>query len=328
MKYALYLFLPVLFLVVIGCDRNDTFPIGAVRHGNDAADEALSKAGSRDASFDRIAALVDAANAELAPTGVRLDYPWLFRVGGGTDPFARLRTGVRWTSADLEYVIDASDLTADVAAADLEAALVRTFDAWNEVARSYIETTRMPDNVGPNPDVLDGTIVAGKCVSIFDVTSPNLDLAAGTISPVTDILLGGWIGPEYFELCLGSDDILGVTWSFLGSDSNGDGYPDLLYVEQFYNDVWDWTTMNAAFLDFDNIDVESVALHENGHALGLGHFGGPVNRQPLRVKPNGRVFNPEAVMNGFYVGGEKRSLMPTDVAGLTTLYTGHVATTN
>jgi hypothetical protein len=27
-------------------------------------------------------------------------------------------------------------------------------------------------------------------------------------------------------------------------------------------------------------------------------------------------------MNAFYLGGEKRSLYPTDVAGLTTMYTG------
>lgn len=54
--------------------------------------------------------------------------------------------------------------------------------------------------------------------------------------------------------------------------------------------------------------------------LGLGHFGGPIDRQPFTIKPNGRVFNPEAIMNPGYLGGEKRSLFPTDLAGLRSLY--------
>ncbi len=100
-------------------------------------------------------------------------------------------------------------------------------------------------------------------------------------------------------------------------------------MEVFYNDGFDWTTENAVFLSpTAGIDIETISVHENGHALGLGHFGGPVNRQPFKLKPNGRVFNPEAVMNPFYLGGEKRSPLPTDVAGLTTLYTGHISTTN
>jgi hypothetical protein len=32
------------------------------------------------------------------------------------------------------------------------------------------------------------------------------------------------------------------------------------------------------------------------------------------------VFNPEAVMNPFYLGGEERTPLSTDIAGLRTLY--------
>ena len=38
--------------------------------------------------------------------------------------------------------------------------------------------------------------------------------------------------------------------------------------------------------DLPAVDVETVALHENGHSLGLGHFGPP----------------PAAVMNPVYAG--------------------------
>ena len=48
-------------------------------------------------------------------------------------------------------------------------------------------------------------------------------------------------------------------------------------------------------------------------------MGPPQSPRPL--KPNGRVYNPEAVMNPFYLSGEKRSLGPTDLAALTSLYT-------
>ena len=61
-------------------------------------------------------------------------------------------------------------------------------------------------------------------------------------------------------------------------------------------------------------------LHEVGHTHGLGHFGGPNTNQPFKLQPNGRVFDPEAVMNPFYLGGEKHSLLPTDLAGLKALY--------
>ena len=54
--------------------------------------------------------------------------------------------------------------------------------------------------------------------------------------------------------------------------------------------------------------------HEVGHTHGLGHFGGPNVNQPFKLQPNGRVFDPEAVMNPFYLGGEKRDLLQTDIA--------------
>jgi len=49
--------------------------------------------------------------------------------------------------------------------------------------------------------------------------------------------------------------------------------------------------------------VQTVALHENGHSLELGHFGPP----------------PTAVMNPVY-GGIRRSPYPTDDAGMNAVW--------
>jgi hypothetical protein len=42
--------------------------------------------------------------------------------------------------------------------------------------------------------------------------------------------------------------------------------------------------------------------------------------QPFKRHPNGRVFGPEAVMNPFDLGGEKRHLFPTDLTGLKAMH--------
>jgi hypothetical protein len=39
-----------------------------------------------------------------------------------------------------------------------------------------------------------------------------------------------------------------------------------------------------------------------------------------KLQPHGKVFDPEAIMNSFYIGGDKRDLFPTDIAALRTMY--------
>jgi len=51
------------------------------------------------------------------------------------------------------------------------------------------------------------------------------------------------------------------------------------------------------------IDVETVALHENGHSLGIGHFGPP----------------PIAVMNPVY-GGIRHTPFSVDNAGMCAVF--------
>ena len=278
----------------------------------------------------RVQALVERVNARLAAGGMdlRLTEAWFFTVGRGVDPFRQLRTGSRWPFDNLFYMIDGSDLTGDVpVGADVALAIRNGYDSWNAVGNTTVHAIEIAD-IGLNVDILDGIVLDGdgECVDIIDTTAANLvsyDPVTGAVTfiPVADVLVGGWLPPAYFADCLGNPSILAVTFSFSFGDSNADNYPDLLYVEQYYNDGFDWTIEGSQYLDFDGpSDIETVAVHENGHAFGLGHFGGPNEQQPFKLQPNLRVFDPEAVMNPFNLGGEKRELFPTDVSALRALY--------
>jgi hypothetical protein len=273
--------------------------------------------------------MIERVNARLAASGsdVRLTEAWFFTVGRGVDPYRRLRTGLRWYKNAVSYVLDESDYVPTLPGPEVDAALEAGYEAWNGVPQSSLVNYRVPDN-GKNNDILDGIVLdAGEnCIDIVDEAADSLidyDPSTGSfwIDPAADVVFGGWIDPDYFSKCLGSADIIGVTWSFSAGDSNRDRYPDLVYVEQFYNPAFSWTTTDAVYLDwYAPIDIQTIAVHENGHAFGLGHFGGPNLRQPFKLQPNGRVFDPEAVMNPHYLGGEKRDLFPTDESALRTLY--------
>ena len=299
---------------------------------------------------ERAAQIVASVNKRLAASGstVRLDDAYFFTTGNGTPDFRRLRTGSRWINPrSVTYAIDqkpaeivkrTSPKVGSLAFtdADVIAAVRNSHERFNQVSNIVLNSKELAGYTGIdlNDDILDGQVrnTAGECVDVVDESSPRLidyDPATGNIEfdPVADNLFGGWLSPTYFADCLGSAAIIGVTWTF--SDVDGalgdgrDGYPDRVYTEQFYNTAFHWNVNGSVYLDFSaeaEFDVETIVTHEVGHTHGLGHFGGPNPNQPFKLQPNGRVFDPEAVMNPFYIGGEKRNLLPTDLAGLKALY--------
>jgi len=277
----------------------------------------------------RAAQIAAKVNARLAAAGskMRLTGATFFTTGRGVPPFRQLRTGVRWTKRDLTYLIDVSDYPPGANTAAVTTALVNAYETWDAVPNITLSLTRVPDT-HPNPDVLDAIVTdnAGNCVDIVDTSSPAvLDYNPTTgefdLDPFADIVHGGWLSPAYFEKCLGSADIIAVTWSFSDVDSNHDNYPDLAYAEQYANNEFQYVTSGSVYLDFDGpFDIQSIFVHEDGHALGLDHTGGPNDNQPFKLHPNGRVFSPEAVMNPFNLGGEKRNLFPIDLASIRNLY--------
>lgn len=265
---------------------------------------------------------IENTNAYLASLGsdVRIVKASFFMRGHGVPDFRALRTGLKWPYRNLTYVINGSEMTSDVPAAGAAAAITTAYNTWNAVPHAGISTTQIPDD-GTNFDLLDGTFhpVTGQCLTLLDLTSPNFNPVTGVLSTEADIVVGGWRPPSYFSSCFGSTSILGITLILGSGDVNGDNYTDTLYAEQFYNEGFTWVLNGAQFLG-PTEDIETVVLHENGHALGLDHFGGPNPNEPFKLQPNGKVFDPEAVMNPFYLGGEKRSPFPTDIAGLRALF--------
>jgi hypothetical protein len=104
-------------------------------------------------------------------------------------------------------------------------------------------------------------------------------------------------------------DVLGISVTFIfvdpatgePTDLDGDQRLDTALNEIYYNDRFVWSLSGAETAG--TFDVETVALHESGHAFAVGHFGSP----------------PEAVMNPVYAG-IRRKLYPMDHAGLCTVW--------
>ena len=139
------------------------------------------------------------------------------------------------------------------------------------------------------------------------LVSAILGFGGGAVT--SDIMHAGWLPGSFFDLLRpnGSQSILGVTFTltFTAGDLDGNGLPDLGAREIYYNDAFRWADDGSS-----NIDVETVALHEAGHALSQAHFG----KIFINTKSGKVVFSPRAVMNASY-SGVNPTLEGTDRAG-------------
>jgi len=110
------------------------------------------------------------------------------------------------------------------------------------------------------------------------------------------------------------DRVLAAT-SFDFDDNTG----ELLEADIFFNSFFEWSTATGG--DATRFDLESVAVHEIGHFLGLGHSA--IGETELRPEGGRRVLGSGAVMFPISLGrGEiaDRVLQPDDIAGVSDLY--------
>jgi hypothetical protein len=188
----------------------------------------------------------------------------------------------QWVSGDprrstdgnrLTYLVDRKDGPGAAALpAGFEAAIDGAVASWAGLSCTSAELVKRQDT--------------GEDADIFDF---QLGFGGFGNWQTADVVFGGWMPPSFFEAVAGRDAgttvlAMSVTFIFVGPDGaptdiDGDQHYDTALNEIYLNDGFSWG-MESGF------DVETVALHEFGHSLGLGHFEHP----------------PQAVMNPVYTG--------------------------
>ena len=216
----------------------------------------------------------------------------------------------RGGGSNVTYVVDQSDGSAlsfatftprivTLPNSVTEAAIDRSMNAWtNSPNCPGPESIKRADS-GGNIDLIDDLVFGGPVGS-----------------PTADITHGGWLPRAFFNAIAppnGGSFILGVTFTFIFVDNAGNptdldnnGRLDVAFREIYYNRNFGWSVGTLPEL---NVDVESVATHEAGHAFGLGHFG----KVFLKEKTGQFQFSPRAMMNAVYIS-PFRELAGTDNA--------------
>jgi matrixin len=300
------------------CERQTTNP-------DEPGNVALTQ--SQGTGDPAILALMNGANQRLRARGlhVAVEAIQYFTIGEGR-PSNRIHAQeFRWVPNDPRRVAQGDDVTYLIAtnrattasgltAAQTTGALRRALGTWGaDPALDKVDLVERP-YTGGDVTIFDELIDAERPRTRFD------DFPKQDGNPfVADIVNAGWLPRDFFEKAGGPGGgrgILAFSVSFIftnddGSptDINGDNRLDTALNEVYYNNTFGDPASDRANRPWGidvgglGIDVETVALHENGHSLGIGHFGPP----------------PDAVLNPVYAGIRQSPLAPDD-AGMSAVW--------
>lgn len=190
----------------------------------------------------------------------------------------------RWVAGDSRRAADGSRLTYLVDLADgpggaplsptIEAAVDRAVQKWAGTPCLRQKLAVVKRRAGADADIFDAHLGYG--------TVGNWQAA--------DVVVGGWLPPAFFESVVGEGAAtsvlaMSVTFIFVGPDGaptdiDNDGHFDTAANEIYFNDGFSWAE--------GGMDVQTVALHELGHSLGIGHLGAPLvsAMNPVYAGPN------------------------------------------
>jgi len=264
---------------------------------------------------DVIARMQD-VNAQLRSMGLHVAVEEIqFFTIGGARPSNRIHAQeFRWVANDPRRLADGTNITylvdqsqgataSGLSNAQTEAAIDRALTTWDgHRCFDKLDIVKRADN-GDDPTIFDGFFGFGGFGDPF----------------LADIVNAGWYPRAFFEAVGGQGGGRGilafsVTFIFTDDDGNptdinGDSRLDSALNEVYYNDTFGQALTDRAGnpwgidVALPGIDVETVALHENGHSLGIGHFGPP----------------PAAVMNPVYAG-IRHSPLAIDSAGMCSVW--------
>lgn len=219
----------------------------------------------------------------------------------------------RHSGSDITYVVDQSD----GAALSLDPVTGGVFVIDNSITEPAIDASMLTWQNGPKCVSVPVTKVADNGGNIDLIDDIVFGRPRGT--PTADITHAGWLPSSFFNAIApnGANFILGVTFSFVFVDANGnptdvdhDGHADAAFREIYYNRSFPWSTVDGTV----NVDVQSVVTHESGHAFGLDHFG------KVFIDNRGTIkYAPRSIMNAVYVS-PFRQLTGTDNASFCQLW--------